>query len=122
MDNSFKKLYEELHLIWDEFGIPYNKRRKLILVEIEMISLLITYKDRIFVPKEMRNRTLTWYHHYLCHPGRDRMYKTIAATLYWDNMETDVSKFIKTCSTCQRFKKRKKKYVKLPHKEVTMTP
>ena len=36
MDNSFKKLYKELHLIWDEYGIPYNKRRKLLLVEIEM--------------------------------------------------------------------------------------
>ena len=41
MDNSFKKLYEELHLIWDEYGIPYNKRRKLLLVEIEMVSLLM---------------------------------------------------------------------------------
>ena len=36
---------------------------------------VITYKDRIFVPKELRNRTLNWYHHYLCHPGRDRMYR-----------------------------------------------
>ena len=89
--------------------------------EIENVQV-ITYKDRIFVPKELRNQTLNWYHHYLCHPGRDRMYKTMAATLYWDNMETDVSRFTKTCSTCQRFKKSKKKYGKLPPKEVTMTP
>ena len=89
--------------------------------EIENVQV-ITYKDRIFIPKELRNRTLNWYHHYLCHPGRDRMYKTMAATLYWDNMETDVSRFTKTCSTCQRFKKSKKKYGKLPPKEVTMTP
>ena len=41
MDNSFKKLYKELHLIWNEYCIPYNKRRKLLLVEIEMISLLM---------------------------------------------------------------------------------
>ena len=96
---------------------PKHYQRK----NIENVQV-ITYKDRILVPKELRNRTLTWYHHYLCHPGRDRMYKTMAATLYWDNMETDVSKFIKTCSTCQRFKKSKKKYGKLPPKEVTMTP
>ena len=44
------------------------------------------------------------------------------ATLYWDNMETDVSKFTKTCPTCQRFKKSKKKNGKLPPKEVTMIP
>ena len=41
MDHSFKQLYEELHLIWDEYGIPYNKRKKLLLVEIEMVSLLM---------------------------------------------------------------------------------
>ena len=41
MEQSFKALYEELHIIWDEYGIPYNKRKKLLLVEIEMISLLI---------------------------------------------------------------------------------
>ena len=41
MEQSFKTLYEELHVIWDEYGIPYNKRKKLLLVEIEMISLLI---------------------------------------------------------------------------------
>ena len=41
MAQSFKKLYEELHMVWDEYGIPYNKRKKLLLVEIEMISLLL---------------------------------------------------------------------------------
>ena len=29
MEQSFKTLYEELHVIWDEYGIPYNKRKKL---------------------------------------------------------------------------------------------
>ena len=95
---------------------PKHYKRK----NIENVQV-ITYKDRIFVPKELMNQTLTWFHHYPCHPGRDRMYKTMTATLYWDNMETDVSKFNKTCSTCQRFKKSKKKYGKLPPKEVTMT-
>ena len=41
MDQSFKTLYEELHMIWDAYGIPYNKRKKLLLVEIKMISLQI---------------------------------------------------------------------------------
>ena len=26
MDQSFKTLYEELHIVWDEYGIQYNKR------------------------------------------------------------------------------------------------
>ena len=41
MDHSFKQLFEDLHLIWDEYGIPYSKRKKLLLVEIEMVSLLM---------------------------------------------------------------------------------
>ena len=41
IDHSFKKLIEELHLMWDEYGIPYNKRKRLLLVEIEMVSLLM---------------------------------------------------------------------------------
>ena len=41
MDHSFKKLLEELHLMWNESGIPYNKRKRLLLVEVEMVSLLM---------------------------------------------------------------------------------
>ena len=41
MDHSFKILIEELYLMWDEYGIPYNKRKRLLLVKIEMVSLLM---------------------------------------------------------------------------------
>ena len=41
MDHSFKQLYGDLHMAWDEYGIPYNKRKKLLLVKIEMVPLLI---------------------------------------------------------------------------------
>ena len=40
MDHSFKQLIEELQVMWDRYGIPYNKRKKPLLVEIEMVSLL----------------------------------------------------------------------------------
>ena len=43
MDHSFKILIEELYLMWDEYGIPYNKGKRLLLVEIEMVSLLMCY-------------------------------------------------------------------------------
>ena len=50
------------------------------------------------------------------------MHKKMTATLYWDKMEKDITGFIKGCPTCQRFKKSKKKYGKIPPKKVTMTP
>ncbi len=81
---------------------------------------LVTYKDRIFIPETLRNQVLTWYHYYLCHPGKGRVYNTMAATLYWDKMEADITAFTKGCSTWQRFKK--KKYGKLSPKDTTMVP
>ena len=83
---------------------------------------VIAYKNRIYIPNELRSKVLDWYHHYLCHPGKTRMYKTIASTMYWENMEKDIAAFTKACPTCQRFKKKRKKYGKLPPKEVSMVP
>ena len=88
---------------------------------IEQIKV-ITFKNRIYLPQKLRKRVLNWYHHYLCHPGKTRMYKTLASTLYWEGMEKDVQMYVKNCSTCQKYKKTQKKYGKLPPKNATMTP
>ena len=39
--NNLSRPFMKNYIFWDEYGIPYNKRKKLLLVEIEMISLLI---------------------------------------------------------------------------------
>ena len=41
IEHSFQELFEKLNYLWDEYDIPYNKRRKLLLVEIGMVSLII---------------------------------------------------------------------------------
>ena len=83
---------------------------------------VIVYKNHIYIPNNLRSKVLDWYHHYLCHPGKTRMYKTIASTMYWENMEKDIAVFTKACPTCQRFKKKRKKYGQLPPKQVSMIP
>ena len=45
---------------------------------------VIVYKNRIYIPNGLCSKVLDWYHHYLCHPGKTRMYKTIASTMYWE--------------------------------------
>ena len=45
----------------------------------------------------------------------------MTAILYCDKMETDITDFMKACTTYQRFKKNKKTHDKLPPDEVTMT-
>ena len=49
---------------------------------VEQVKV-VTYKKRIYVPKDLRTWIMKWYHHYLCHPGEARMHKTLASTLYW---------------------------------------
>ena len=44
---------------------------------------LIHYCNKIYVPKTLRKRTLKWYHHYLCHPGGDRLAATLAHVCTW---------------------------------------
>ena len=41
---------------------------------VEQVKV-VTYKDRIYVPKDLRTRIMKWYRHYLCHPGEARMHK-----------------------------------------------
>ncbi len=46
----------------------------------------------------------------------------MASTLYWEKMEDEIKQFVKKFKACQRFKKQKKKYGKLPPKDVELTP
>ena len=84
---------------------------------------IVFYDDRIYVPKSLRRRTLEWYHHYLNHPGGDRLANTLLQVCYWKGLTAQAKKFAKHCPVCQKFKKKNKKYGKLPPKEVDkLTP
>ena len=98
-----------------------NNPKEFTKKEIEQVKI-ITYKNRIYLPIKLRTRVLDWYHHYLCHPGKTRMYKTLASTMYWEGMEKDINTYVKKCTICQKYKKKKKKYGKLPPKNSTMIP
>ena len=79
---------------------------------------LITFNNRIVVPKTLQGRIVAWYHEYLVHPGMDRQTKTMAQTLYWRGMEADVGRYVRTCHKCQLCKKTSsKKHGLLPEKE-----
>jgi hypothetical protein len=80
---------------------------------------LLTYKEKLYVPPEkLRTATLNWYHHYLCHPGGDRLANTIGTTCKWPGLIHQAREWCVKCSTCQKFKKRNHKYGHLPPKEV----
>lgn len=77
---------------------------------------LIMYQDRIYIPHALRDRVLQWFHHYLNHPGGDRLGNTIAACCYWEGLMNEAKKHVKRCKTCNEFKVKRKKYGHLPPK------
>ena len=83
---------------------------------------LVHDKERIYVPRRLRERILAWYHHYLVHPGRTRMEATIRQNFTWPGLTPQVEHWCKTCHQCQVFKKQRKKYGHLPPKSAETTP
>ena len=84
---------------------------------------LVTYEDKIYVPKPPRQRTIEWYHYFLNHPGGDRLYKTINRVCYWKGMAAQENSFCQKCKDCQLHKPRKRKCGQLPPKNVgELTP
>ena len=85
--------------------------------EVEGIKL-IHFAKKIHVPRTLRNRTLEWYHHYLCHPGGDRLATTLSQVCTWRGIVNQARAHCKHCSMCQKYKKRSTKYGHLPPKAV----
>ena len=85
--------------------------------DVEGIKL-IHFAKKIYVPKTLRKRTLEWYHHYLCHPGGDRLATTLTQVCIWRGIVNQARAHCKHCSMCQKYKKRSTKYGHLPPKEV----
>jgi hypothetical protein len=90
-------------------------------VLIENISVLC--KDgKPVIPKFLQHRAVSWYHHYLQHPGNTRLEETLRAAMYWTGMRNTVRKYVKNCKSCQINKRRSQKYGHLPTKLVIMKP
>ena len=85
--------------------------------EVEGFKLIHCF-EKIYVPKSLRSRVLNWYHHYLCHPGGDRLAATLKQVSIWRGMVSQARKLCRECSACQKFKKRSTKYGQLAPKEV----
>ena len=84
---------------------------------------LVGYEGRLYVPVALRQHTIEWYHHYLNHPGGERLYKTLNKVCYWKGMASQCITFCKKCPECQKHKPRRTKYGHVPPKNVgTLVP
>jgi hypothetical protein len=60
----------------------------------------------IIIPTSLRHRIVSWYHHYLQHPGHSCLEETMRSVMYWKGMRTTIWRYIKTCRSCQVNKRR----------------
>jgi hypothetical protein len=79
-------------------------------------------KGKIIIPASLRHRAVSWYHHYLQHPGHLRLEETMRSVMYWKGMRTTIWRYVKTCRSCQVNKRHSQKYGHLPPKLVITTP
>jgi hypothetical protein len=77
---------------------------------------------KLMIPASLRHRAVSWYHHYLQHPGHSRLEETMRSVMYWKGMCSTIRRYIKTCQSCQVNKRHSQKYGHLPPKLVISTP
>jgi hypothetical protein len=78
--------------------------------------------DKLIIPASLRHRAVSWFHHYLQHPGHSCLEETMRSMIYWKGMHTTIWRYIKTCRSCQVNKRHSQKYGHLPPKLVITTP
>ena len=74
------------------------------------------------VPTQLQKHVIDWYHTVLCHPGINRTEETISQHLYWPKMREQITKYVQACPTCQKNKRKVKKYGWLPPKDAEAEP
>ncbi len=68
------------------------------------------------------HRAVSWYHHYLKHPGHLCLEETMRSVMYWKGVHTTIWRYVKTCQSCQVNKRHSQKHGHLPPKLVITTP
>jgi hypothetical protein len=78
--------------------------------------------SKLIIPAFLRHMAVSWYHHYLQHPGHLRLEEMMRSVMYWKCMQTTIQGYVKTCRSCQVNKRHRQKYGHLPPKLVILTP
>jgi hypothetical protein len=58
---------------------------------------VICKNGKLMIPKSLRHRAVSWYHHYLQHPGHSCPEETIRSVMYWKGMRTTIQRYVETC-------------------------
>jgi hypothetical protein len=56
---------------------------------------------KIITPASLRCRSVSWYHHYLQHPGYSCLEEMMRSMMYWKGTPTTIQRYVNTCRSCQ---------------------
>ncbi len=77
---------------------------------------------KVMILTSLWHRAVSWYYHYLQHPGHSRLKETMSSVMYWKGMRITTRKYVKSCRSCLVNKRHSQKYGHLPPKLVITTP
>ncbi len=82
---------------------------------------MLCKNDKHIISASLQHRTVSWYHHYLQHPGHSRLKETMRSMMYWKGMRNTIQLYIKSCRPCQFNKRYSQKYGHVAPKLVITT-
>ena len=59
---------------------------------------------RIYIPDELLENSVRWYHLALSHVGSNQLFDTMSMHFYNRKLKSTIEKIVSTCNACQRFK------------------
>ncbi len=75
------------------------------LVKISTFNIdgceVTTFNGKVWVPKELQQRIVEWYHSNLQHAGVKQTINSIGQTFAWKDLSMMVKKHVSTCDSCQ---------------------
>ncbi len=71
----------------------YDKYTNQLIEDTELLC-----KDgRMVIPRSLQHQGVSWYHHYLQHPGHTCLEETLNAAMYWKGMQNTIRSHVKNC-------------------------
>ena len=91
-------------------------------IQLVKSTMILCKDDNFVIAKDLQDRVVAWYHHYLQHPGSTRLEETLRSAMYWKVMRHTIQSHVKRCHSSQVNKLCMQKYGKLPAKLVVTNP
>lgn len=79
----------------EDVYVPYSHKKK----ELSLDDGLLYYRDRLVIPKTLRNNVIRMLHKN--HEGIVRMKMVGRSSIWWHNFDKGIEEFVKSCHVCQ---------------------